>query len=65
MRADESLQRMQSHIRKEIRNAVTQFESETGLTPQRIVVEMTEVTSASDHKRRFLVSDVRVSLGEQ
>ena len=65
MKADEALKRLQLTLITGVRSAVKEFELETGLTPQKITIEMTEITSYNDFKRKFDVASVRVSLGEQ
>jgi hypothetical protein len=60
----QSLVDLKSEIREAAQTALGKFEIATGLTVEKITIEMIEVTTYNDHLRRFSVSAVRIKLPE-
>lgn len=56
--AKEAKQRMESVIQEKVAAAVAEFYESTGMTPERISIEMVETTTISDAVRRYSVGNV-------
>jgi hypothetical protein len=55
---------LKERVHRELQAALSEFQASTGLSPNGIGISMMEVTCQNDPLQRYVLGEVRVSLGD-